>query len=605
MSQILRNQRSGQVGPKDPMHRTLPDSQRFLDPMTGMWSDPAGLPYIPRANGGPMHLKTHFTDPNEYNEAARQMTDPTRFENSAGAQNNPFIKRRTAIFLDGGKAPAQRGGGGGGGGGRMGPQNEKPIMNVGPRTASDYVAKHGGLSPQRPSALDAQYAMGNLTDPRAAEWLNNQPPAAAPGGLTPTQMVADAGASVGGAFGGMLNDAMPDSKSMGRLAKGGSMHPGKKPYLVGEEGPELILPREDGSGFVLPADVTAQVLPAMRDVTPKAKGGKMGYTPRAEGGEIMLERQGDLGTMRGFLTPSGSGFAEVQNEVGAEPIMPIDKFFADPSSNYQLDPTRPGMPLMPDAVSGPWAEPAMPVTPEMRQDLRSNTLGNFMALAAMPDTQRVVDPRQAMRERGIEAMANLDNIRYEQEQARVQRDLAARAARAPLGTPTAPAAPAMDRNMERFMRTPEGMRLAMQQQMQERQLLATQQAANQWQPMIDPGTGRPFAMVNGRGQQLSLPQMEDDETVIYVDKQVQDPSGLGVVTIREPQIFSRSTGTMRPIQAQPGGTTAGAVTGTGTSTGTNTTAAAAPKAITSKSEYDALPVGATYTWQGQTLTKKA
>jgi hypothetical protein len=35
------------------------------------------------------------------------------------------------------------------------------------------------------------------------------------------------------------------------------------------------------------------------------------------------------------------------------------------------------------------------------------------------------------------------------------------------------------------------------------------------------------------------------------------------------------------------------------------TAGTQPKPITSKAEYDALPAGATYTWNGQTLTKKA
>lgn len=390
-------------------------------------------------------------------------------------------------------------GGGGGGGGRMGPQNQKPIMNVGPRTASDYVAQHGGLSPQRPSALDAAYAQGNLT-PQMGMPMPSAPaaPASAPSAIAPAS-----GGTLAPEPGMVWNDDSGWNKPQ-MMAKGGTMHPGKKPYLVGEEGPELILPRKDGSGFVLPADVTAQVLPAMRDVTPKAKGGKMGYTPRAEGGEIMLERQGDLGTMRGFVSPFGAGFAEVQPEVGAEPIMPIDKFFADPSSNYQLDPTRPGMPLMPDAVSGPWAEPAMPVTPEMRQDLRSNTLGNFMALAAMPDTQRVVDPRQAMRERGIEAMADLGNIRYEQEQARVQRDLAARAARAPLGTPTAPAAPAMDRNMERFMRTPEGMRMAMEQQSRLAELEQRSQLASRAIAVRDE-QGNIRGYTTGTGASLPMP----------------------------------------------------------------------------------------------------
>lgn len=47
------------------------------------------------------------------------------------------------------------------------------------------------------------------------------------------------------------------------LAKGGAMRFGRKPYLVGEKGEEFIFPRKDGSGFVIPADVTAQIKPAL------------------------------------------------------------------------------------------------------------------------------------------------------------------------------------------------------------------------------------------------------------------------------------------------------------------------------------------------------
>ena len=48
-----------------------------------------------------------------------------------------------------------------------------------------------------------------------------------------------------------------------RLAKGGPMKIGAKPYLVGEKGEELIFKRRDGTGFVVPADVTAQIKPAL------------------------------------------------------------------------------------------------------------------------------------------------------------------------------------------------------------------------------------------------------------------------------------------------------------------------------------------------------
>jgi hypothetical protein len=629
MQQIRRNANQAGLGPpvySGSIAQQIQQNQNY-----------AGLPYTPRAMGGPMDFGNSGVfnaapgDWNSFNAAVAKMNKDSELKATGNVPSKFGPKPLTMAFIPfGGPAP-QRGGGGGGGGGRMGPPSDKKISTVGPRTATDYVNKHGGLSPQRPSMLDAEYAKGNLTNPRVTDWMNNQPPAAAPGGPAPTQMMAGAGAAVGGAFGGLVNDAMPDQKAPTPMAKGGAMHPGKKPYLVGEEGPELIFPRADGSGFVLPHDVTKQVLPAMRDVKPRAQGGPM-MAP-----EVMLERQGDLATMRGFMSPSGSGFAEVQNEPGAEPIMPIDKFFADPSSRYQVDPSRPGMPLMPDAVSGPWAEPGLPVTPEMRQDLQSNTRGNVLGLAGMPDDGSVRTrtvpmsryPGMTFNDRAVQSMVDYgdalpgetvadfqakerqynqalrdpfigsskENLSFEEMQQRVamrgmmygddfrdrqarnqtQADLAARAARAPLGTPvlppTAPGGlpmiPGMERNIERFLRTPQGAAFALQNQMQQQQQLASQQAGNQWQSLTDPTTGRPFAMVNARGQQITLPKMEDDESVIYVDRQVQDPSGLGVVTVREPQIFNKTTGTMRPVGTE------GAAAGGGGSPG-----AAQPNAAT-------------------------
>ncbi len=500
----------------------------------------------------------------------------------------------------------------------MGNQDQQKIMNVGPRTGSDYTAKHGGLSPQRPSTLDAQYAIGNLTDPRAAEWLNNQPPAPAPGGPTPTQMVADAGASVGGAVGGMLNDAMPDSKSLGRLAKGGAMHPGKKPYLVGEEGPELILPREDGSGFVLPADVTAQVLPAMRDVKPKAKGGKMGYTPRAEGGPMELRQplgDGEV-VQRGFdMGPGRRGFATTVTGMGADASAPAaPSMILDPSGRYQLDTTAPGLPMLPDTVSGPWAEPGLPAPDlSVQQDTISRRVAALPGRGATP----VVDPLAAMRERGALAMIDLENRRFDQRQAEVQQELAARAARAPLGTPTAPAAPAMDRNMERFMRTPEGMRMAMEQQGRLAELEQRSQLASRAIAVRDE-QGNIRGYTTGTGASLPNPETSRPRIVKMGDQWVQlndDGTTTPFNAGTEPKFAWNGSQfiqlppdideTKLPPELKLVPRKGAEIGGAKTDTTKPGTAAAAPKAITSKADYDALPAGATYTWRGQTLTKKA
>ena len=115
--------------------------------------------------------------------------------------------------------------------------------------------------------------------------------------------------------------------------------------------------------------------------------------------------------------------------------------------------------------------------------------------------------------------------------------------------------------MERFLRTPQGTMWAAEQQQgmaaQQQQL----QAANQWQVMNDPTTRKPFAMVNGKGQTLSLPNMQDDEQIITVSVQKPDPITGMLATVQEPRIYSRSTGTMRAIPMQ--GEAGGAVTDAG------------------------------------------
>lgn len=436
--------------------------------------------------------------------------------------------------------PLPMGGGGGGGGGapwaRYAPQdpNRRIGTRVGARTTAEYVAENGGLSPQRASALDAAYAEGDLTPmPGATPTMRPAAPVMPAPELAFTPFTAPAmgaGAAVGDAVGGMVDEAvMPKPKMM---ADGGQMKPGKQVYLVGEEGPELIFPRDDGNAHVVPADVTEDLLPMLtRDVTPrgyggkmqikpKAYGGKMQVKPRAEGGEMrVLEQVGDKRTFRGVQGPYGTGFNLQQQQpadFAASSMGP--RFMADPSGRYQLDMDTEGLPMLPDVVQGPWAEPGLPVPPEAAQ-LRGDLEGRFTQLerrGAVPPLP--MREQEAMRIKGMQAQEQLDAVRDVQERNRVQQDLANRAARAPLGTPTAPmpggplgpVRPAvqarMNRNLERFLQTPQGSVWAAEQAMQGQAATQRAQLAATAMPVTDPRTGQVMGWTNGLG--ASLPQPE-------------------------------------------------------------------------------------------------
>lgn len=150
-------------------------------------------------------------------------------------------------------------------------------------TTADYTAKNGGLTPQRPSALDAAYKSGGMTRPTSS--------------YRPTQGATRA-------EGGEME--MEDEDDGG----------GEDAYLLGEEGPEMVIKRDDGSMFVLPADVTEKILAgiSMDDteenqdamssamqrmgMEPRMCGGKM--KPRMNGGAMMAKETGRIvpGTSR-------------------------------------------------------------------------------------------------------------------------------------------------------------------------------------------------------------------------------------------------------------------------------------------------------------------
>lgn len=406
-------------------------------------------------------------------------------------------------------------GGGGGGGFRMAPQDPSRRIGrrIGPRTTAEYTAENGGLSAPRDSALDAAYAAGNFTS-------HNKPAPAPDDSPLPTSGFY--AASIAPEAGMEWNDG-PGWDKPQMMAKGGTMKIGQKPYLVGEEGPELILPRENGDGFVLPADITAQVLPTMQ-----------APTPRAEGGVI----QSPSGRFAAFTGPSGSGFASRIPQSDGIDLMGSDTppMMFDPSGRYLLDTTQPGLPMMQDTVTGPWAEPAAPVTPEMRTDLTQATAGRAQALAAAEGTvpqsrypgQTFTDasaPRSApvsfedlQQTIALRAGNQSFDMRDTAERNRVQADLAARSARAPLGTPTAatvqlPGMPAMRpsaardiaRQQERFLRSPAGAVFGLQQGREDATLERRAQLAGQAIPVTDPRTGQIMGYTNGLG--ASLPSM--------------------------------------------------------------------------------------------------
>jgi hypothetical protein len=481
-------------------------------------------------------------------------------------------------FILPGHLPASGGGGGGGGSSfRMRPQdpNKRVGVRVGPRTAAEWREENVGPGG---STLDAAYARGDLT-PGAGMMPGVGAPAPAVGGdsfeQTPAFDPVAAGFErpKGGGAAGIA----------GFMADGGTLgFPVGGPTLVGEEGPELILPREDGRGFVVPADVTAALLPAMTNLPGRADGGTLPPDPE------VVRTPG--GIFSGFSGPSGSGFATRLPQGTQELVATATpRMMFDPQTGNQMDMDAPGLPVLPDEVTGPWAQGGMQMTPEQQTALTAATTGRAERLMAMPgartdaqraDGQLVLDavtgeevPLSEMRGRVIDrsSMAWQDR-----EDARVRQDLANRAARAPVGTiPGAmdPLQRRMDRNMEKFLRTPQGTMWAAEQQQGMAGQQQQMQAANQWMPLADPTTGRPFALVNGKGQTLSLPSMQEDEQIITVSVQKPDPITGMLATVQEPRIYSRSTGKMRDIPMEE----AAAVKDTGEGGGNGVDAAATPK----------------------------
>jgi hypothetical protein len=465
---------------------------------------------------------------------------------------------------------------------------------------------------------------------------------------------------------GAIKDATPDMgavKNPTPLAKGGPMQPGK-PYLVGEEGWELAFGREDGSMFVLPHDVSKQVLPML----PKG-----GVKPRAQGGPMELieplsDGQGEV-AFRGFdMGPGRRGFATTVTGQGADATAPVGpSMILDPSARYQLDPTAPGMPMLPDVVSGPFAEPGLPA-PDMRA-MQSNISERVETLPGRGATQMVRSryPGMTFNDRAVQSMVDYgdalpgetvadfqakerqynqalrdpfigstkENLSFEEMQQRVamrgmmfgddfrdrqarnqtQADLAARAARAPLGTPvlppTAPGGlpmvPGMERNIERFLRTPQGAMFALEQGTEDARMERRIQAAATAIPVRDQQTGEVRGYVSGTGASLPSPgmdggrkirrqQMVEGQMYNFFDDGTAEP--VNIATAGSDKIQAWDTGNARMVELPadtdvtklPPGLTLLPRTGTAPAAKTDTakTDAAKPTATGAKSRVKAL-----------------
>jgi hypothetical protein len=567
------------------------------------------------------------------------------------------------------------GGQGGGGGGRMGaPRPRNKITRVGPRTSSEYIAEKGGLTPMRPSTLDAAYGRGDLTNPNAPAAPR---PTAAPNIPPPINdsFAGGAGMGAGAAVGNMMTpallgvgkvtaqniaqgegkvpvyydggidnmgtvpkagtvpldeigeynpqeyakdsvsyalDALPGgSKAPTMLAKGGPMKIGQKPYLVGEEGPELIMPRANGDGYVLPADVTQQLLPMMTKRP----------TPRQQGG--IMEMNTPTARFAGGATPYGPTFAMQQREDQINSAefteqerelaqQPDQRMIVDNGYQVDLPALRAGgsqsIPLQPDVVTGPWASRAMPADTTGLQPYLQNQVSRLSMTGAKPiskypgqtfndtsaksfleygnampgDTVEQLEARTRQYQQGLRdpyagsagsgltfeemqqrmalrGMMYGDDYRDRQNRDRVQQDLANRAARAPLGTPTmlpgqgseARIAANLARERERLSRTPQGAQFLAQQQQEMDMLAQRSKLASTAIPVKDAagnilgyttGTGASLPNLNNRPRQVQR-TVEVDGTMynVYEDGSAAPISGLPTAAPKQ-QFIDQTTG---------------------------------------------------------------
>jgi hypothetical protein len=324
---------------------------------------------------------------------------------------------------------------------------------------------------------------------------------------------------------------------------------------------------------VIPHGATKKLLPLLENVTPRAKGGVMEMRP--PGSDVMISEYGNFAMLN---SEYGTGYADNSSQPDSLPGLPSG--ISDEKGMVQTRdlPGATSTPYQPDPVKGPWASlngamPGIDRTALRRgiQEEQNDTIRSGVKMVPGSDRELVQDQRnngewvplsvmkERVADRAIDANNTLFDIRDRAERDRVQADLAARASRPALGTSTSPpptlpgmtgyspsTRQAIDRNMERFLRTPQGALYATEQAQQQQAAAASAQAAGQWQMMTDPSSGKPFAMVNGRGQTVSLPKMEDDERVVHFDRKEKNEFGMDVI-VSTPYIVNVRDGTARPF----------------------------------------------------------
>ena len=122
--------------------------------------------------------------------------------------------------------------------------------------------------------------------------------------------------------------------SLMSLARGGPAQ-ARRPYLVGEKGPELMVP--DQNGTIIPNRKLQVIARAKKRAVARARGGRV--TTGGEAGEPSLGSPESYGGGRRTVAPQ---LQEGQLSTGAQRFIPIDREADQPASSWQSGGQLPG-----------------------------------------------------------------------------------------------------------------------------------------------------------------------------------------------------------------------------------------------------------------------